>query len=294
MQNATLFDRTPSTARRLALLAGMALFFGCAEAEEPAPISDTSSDASQQDEPTVVFVHGAWHTPDQWDAVGAELDALGIQWVSVDLPSAGPDIRERLNPDGSTATVLSSLPGDVAETVAVIEEQEGPVLLVGHSYGGFVLNQAGLHPNVVHLTYLCAFAPDLGESLVDLAVASPPPLIIEALRLSEDGLFLSIDPLLAADVFYGDLPETEQQAAIEKLVPNVSFIFDEPSGHPAWRERPTTYVVCSDDEAISPTREREMGERIGDELIELTSSHSPFLSQPDVVADIIRDAVEGL
>jgi pimeloyl-ACP methyl ester carboxylesterase len=279
---------TSRAARALPLLTCAALVGACDETQ------DASTADPMPGEPTVVFVYGAWHTPDQWDAVGAELDARGIRWTTVDLPSAGPDTRERLNADGTTATVLSSLPGDVAETVAVIEAQPGPVFLVGHSYGGFVLNQAGHHPKVQHLTYLCAFAPNVGETLVDLAVGSPPPLILEALRESPDRLFLTIDPLLAADVFYADLPEDAQQAAVDKLVPNVSFIFDQPSGHPAWRERDTTYVVCSDDRAISPEREREMGERAGGDVIELTSSHSPFLSQPAIVADLLRDAVDRL
>jgi pimeloyl-ACP methyl ester carboxylesterase len=120
-----------------------------------------------------------------------------------------------------------------------------------------------------------------------------PPIapIVGALRLSEDRLLLSIDPELAPFVFYGDLSDAAATAATEKLVPSIALTFDEPAGYPAWQSVPSTMVRCLDDNAIHPDRQAQMGAKL-DQTIDLPSSHSPFLSRPEEVADIL-DTIAG-
>jgi pimeloyl-ACP methyl ester carboxylesterase len=260
---------------------------GC-DAEDTSPPSP-SEPASEP--PVVVFVHGAWHSPDQWDAVGAALDARGVEWVAVDLPTAGPEYGTRLEPNGEEVATVPLLSADVAETVAVLDAVGRSTILVGHSYGGFVLSQAGHHPSVEQLVFLCAFVPEQGESLVDLASTGPVAPIVGALRLSEDRRLLSIDPELAPFVFYGDLSDSAASAATEKLVPSIALTFDEPAGYPAWKDVPSTMVRCLDDNAIHPERQAQMGAKL-DRMVDLPSSHSPFLSRPEEVADILVELAQ--
>jgi pimeloyl-ACP methyl ester carboxylesterase len=264
------------------ILSAALLLTACSEEESSPPTSPPGDGAT----PVIVLVHGAWHTPTQWEALGAALDARGLEWVAVDLPSAGPEFGTRLEPTGEEVATVPLLSADVARTVEVLDSLDRPSVLVGHSYGGFVLSQAGHHPNVEHLVYLCAFVPEPGESLVDLASAPPIAPIVGALRLSEDRLLLSIDPEMAPFVFYGDLSDAAATAATEKLVPSIALTFDEPAGHPAWKSVPSTMVRCLDDNAIHPDRQAQMGAKL-DQTIDLPSSHSPFLSRPEDVADIL-------
>ena len=252
--------------------------FGAAACAEPEP-------APEQDaEPTVVLVHGAWHQPDAtWGAVTSELDARGIAWRMVDLPSADPEP----GPDGT----LPGFAADVEAAREVIDDVDGPVVLVGHSYGGFVLSDVGFHPDVVHLTYLCAFVPETGDTLIQLAASEPPPLIGMALRPDLERGLLSVDPALAGEVFYADVPTAQAEQAVAALVPSTAAVFETPAAEVAWRERDTTYVVCQQDNAITPARSREMAARLSGDTFELDTSHSPFLSQPSAVADILEDIV---
>jgi pimeloyl-ACP methyl ester carboxylesterase len=259
-----------------------ALSGACSEEESSAPTPSSVPD------PVIVLVHGAWHTPDQWGALGAALDDRGLEWVAVDLPSAGPEFGARVDPTGEEVATVPLLSADVAETVAVLDAIGRPTIVVGHSYGGFVLSQAGHHPSVEHLVFLCAFVPEQGESLVDIASAPPIAPIVGALSLSEDRLLLSIDPELAPFVFYGDLSDSAASAATEKLVPSIALTFDEPAGYPAWKDVPSTMVRCLDDNAIHPERQAQMGAKL-DRVIDLPSSHSPFLSRPEEVASVLAE-----
>lgn len=238
--------------------------------------------ASDERGPTVVLVHGSFHTPEStWAQLTPVLDERGIEWVAVDLPSAGPDLSDGALPD---------LNDDVAATQDVIGQADAPVVLVGHSYGGSVITGAGVDPRVGQLVYLCAFAPEPGESTIELTMSGPPVALGEALRI--DGGLVSVDPALATDALYGDVDRELAATMVAELVPSTLSSLEQPSSVAAWRELPSTYLVCEQDHAIAPERQREMADRIGAETFSLPTSHSPFLSQPEAVADVIEQVVQ--
>jgi pimeloyl-ACP methyl ester carboxylesterase len=234
----------------------------------------------------IVLVHGAWHTELCWEPLRAALTKLGHQSQSLTLPSSA---QQGVESD-------SSLPGiaeDVAAVTRLLDKINRPVLLVGHSYGGVVVSGAGSHPNVRHLLYLAAFCLEPGETAFDLAAGNPPPLTAQAVAIADD--IISIKPELAAATFYGDLPIKEAQRWAQQLVPSTLSIFTTPTtSTPAWKNTPTTYAVCTDDRAISPDRQQFMARRATSDVIELPTSHSPFLSQPQQVAAIIDQRARNL
>ncbi len=235
----------------------------------------TETELSSAPPATLVLIHGAWHRPGPtWDLVTEQLGRQGITSIGVALPSADPQDAQR-----------PGLVDDIAAVTAAIDAVDGPVVLVGHSYGGMVVSGAGSHPAVRHLVYLAAFCLVEGETVLDIAAVDPPPLIASAIRFGDDGL-MTIDPSLANDVFYADVPSTIAQAAIGRLVASTAAIFTTPQGSPAWTDRPSTYVVCEQDQAIPVFKEHEMSQRCGETIV-LQSSHSPFLSMPDRVAEIL-------
>jgi pimeloyl-ACP methyl ester carboxylesterase len=229
---------------------------------------------------TLVLVHGAWHRPGPtWDLVTELLRQRGTASIAVALPSAGARDGQR-----------PGLAEDIVAVTSAIEAVGGPVVLVGHSYGGMVVSGAGSHPAVRGLVYLAAFCLAEGETVLDIAAVDPPPLIASAIRFGDDGL-MTIDPSLANAVFYADVPTGIAQPAIGQLVASTSAIFTTPQGPPAWAQKRSTYVVCDQDHAIPVFKERAMAQRC-DETIVLQSSHSPFLSMPDRVAEILASAAQ--
>jgi pimeloyl-ACP methyl ester carboxylesterase len=212
------------------------------------------------------------------------LDERGIKWATVDLPSAGPDV-----PPESPS--LPDRTEDVAATLDVVDQVGSPVVLMGHSYGGMVISEAGTHPAVTHLIYLCAFAPEPGETLIELAASEPPSLLAGAIQFGPGRGLISVDPAEATVVFYADVSPDAAAEAVAKLVPSTASTLLQPAAAAAWRERPSTYVVCEQDNALSPARERQMAERIGARIWSLPTSHSPFLSRPEALADIIENVV---
>jgi pimeloyl-ACP methyl ester carboxylesterase len=190
-----------------------------------APPPQTASSA------TVVLIHGAWHDESTWDMVTPLLHAAGVSTRSMTLPSTNP------------GPALASLPDDVDAVTAIIDQTTGPVVLVGHSYGGMVISEAGHHQRVTHLVYLAAFCPIEGESAADLAVGNPPPLTVNAIEVNADGT-MTIKPELATDTFYGDLEPGEAQRRVAMLAPTSASVFAAIAGPPAWHKRATTYVVC--------------------------------------------------
>jgi pimeloyl-ACP methyl ester carboxylesterase len=184
---------------------------------------------------------------------------------------------------------LSDLHGDVKAVETALDEIRGPAIVAAHSYGGAPVTEAALgHGQVGALVYLSAFMPDVGESCVDLAGGSISPWC----PVRDDGTFL-IDPQIAADVLYGDCDPDTQQWALERLVPQLAATATQAIGRAAWRTTPSTYVVCGLDQAIAPSIQRRLAER-ATELVELSSAHSPFLSHPDAVAEIISDVADRL
>ena len=217
----------------------------------------------------VVLVHGLWHGGWAWDAVRSRLDAEGVVSAAVELP-------------------LTSLADDVAATVAVLDRLDRPAVVVGHSYGGAVVTGAGAHPNVAHLLYLAAFQLAEGESVGRVLPERgiPPTGLGDALRFSDDGEQVSLDPAQAVDLLYADADPQEAADAVARLRPVHRSVFRGVPDVIAWRRVPSTYVVCTDDRAVHPDLERAMAERATTRL-EWPGGHSPALTRPGEVAALI-------
>lgn len=202
-------------------------------------------------------------------------------------------LYDLLTADGYHVTVVQnptlSLPGDAAATRLILDAQDGPVVLVGHSYGGAVISEAGTHPNVAALVYLCAFAPDKDESLNTLIGGFPadgplPPI----LPPREGFLFLDRDKFHAS--FAADLPADLAAFMADSQVP---WGLDAPAGQvtdPAWRTKPAWYLVTTEDKMIPPAAQRIMAGRAGAAVTEVDASHSVYVSQPVPCADLIKQA----
>jgi pimeloyl-ACP methyl ester carboxylesterase len=224
---------------------------------------------------TIVLVHGAWHGSWTWERVVPLLEGRGLAVRTVDLPSIGAA------PDSGAC-----LEGDAAAVRAVLDEVDGPVLLCGHSYGGMVISQAAAgHPAVARLVYLCAFMPEAGESLNGIT-GGPPPWIVAL----DDGRMLS-DLTKAPDTFYADCDSETCERAVARLRPMPVAPFEDPVHSPAWKELPSTYVVCTQDQAIPPELQQEVFAPRADEVLVLKKSHSPFFSAPTVVAELLAERV---
>ncbi len=223
-------------------------------------------------------MHGAWHGAWCWDKVVARLDAAGIASVAVENPSV--------------AEAPSTLTDDVANVQRVLDAIEGPVVLVGHSYGGAVVTGAGGHDAVAHVVYLTAFALDDGESVMQNALTGG-----EGVKLTEamefDGDLVSCNPLRATEFFYHDCTPDDASAAVARLKPMAIAAMAEPVAAVAWRVKPASYVLCTDDRAVPVALQRSNAARVGN-VSEMPTSHSPFVSQPALVSELLvelaRDA----
>jgi pimeloyl-ACP methyl ester carboxylesterase len=224
---------------------------------------------------TVVLVHGAFHGGWCWERLVPLLEQRGLSTRTVELPTTGPSPGE--NP---------GLADDVAAVRAALDEVDGPTVLVGHSYGGIPITVAAAGRNdVSRLVFLAAAVPDAGESgaaLFEVAGIDAPWLVVDGDRMWPD-------PATAADVFFGDCDEETQRAALERMRPMSTAPHGDPAPAAAWREIPGTYVVCTEDVALSPDAQRRFFAPRADEVVELQTGHSPFLSQPQLVADLIAD-----
>ena len=219
------------------------------------------------DPPTVVLVHGAWHGAWAWDEVAARLRADGTPVVAVDSPSvaAGGDMY-----DDALA---------VRDAIAAID---GEVVVVGHSYGGIVITEgAAGAQGVRHLVYLTAFMLDEGESLSTIAGSTPPAWQVP----DPDGRMLSVAG--AQQVFYNTCDSEVADVAAARLRPQTIASFVQPVKSVAWRAVPSTYVICDRDNAIPVPAQEAMAAR-ADTTHRLDSDHSPFLTDPDAVAGLIR------
>ena len=204
-------------------------------------------------------------------------------------------LYDLLTADGYHVTVVQNptltLPGDAAATRLILDAQDGPVVLVGHSYGGAVISEAGTHPNVAALVYLCAFAPDKDESVDTLIGGFPadgplPPI----LPPREGFLFLDRDKFHAS--FAADLPADLAAFMADSQVP---WGLDAPAGQvsdPAWRTKPAWYLVTTEDKMIPPAAQRTMAGRAGATVAEVDASHSVYVSQPVPCADLIKQAAQ--
>ena len=202
-------------------------------------------------------------------------------------------VYQLLRQDGFNVSVVQnptlSLEGDAEATSRVLQRQDGPTVLVGHSYGGAVITEAGLHPSVVALVYIAAFAPDKSESVNTLIADPPPGAPVPPILPPQDGfLFLDREEFPAS--FAGDVPLQEAQFMADSQVPWGMDALAGAVSEPAWRQKPSWYLVATDDRMIPPPAQQAMAERAGATVAETPASHSVYLSQPQAVADLIKQA----
>ena len=218
----------------------------------------------------VVLVHGGFVDGSGWRAVYDRLTQAGYHVAVVQNPTL-------------------SLQGDAAATRLIIDAQDGPVVLVGHSYGGAVITEAGTDQNVAALVYIAAFAPDKGESVNTLIADPPPGAPVPPILAPIDGfLFLDREKFHAS--FAGDLPAAEAAFMADSQVPWGVDALDGPISEPAWRIKPSWYVLTTEDRMIPPPAQRSMSERAGSTVTEVAASHSVYVSQAATVATVIMQA----
>jgi pimeloyl-ACP methyl ester carboxylesterase len=224
---------------------------------------------------TVVLVHGAF------------ADASG--WAGVDAELASDDVDVIAPPN-----LLRGVASDAAYISSVLDQIDGPVVLVGHSYGGAVITTAGLHEKVVALVYVSAYAPDEGETLGALQGRFPDSPLAEHLKFAPvpGGTDVSVDPEAFPHIFAADVPVETSGFLARSQRPLSASVFEEPSGSPAWKTKPSWGVVAGADTTINPDVERFGYERAGMTVTEVQgASHAVFISQPAAVAGVIREAV---
>jgi pimeloyl-ACP methyl ester carboxylesterase len=222
----------------------------------------------------VMLVHGAWHGPWCWDQVTKGLDEAAVPWTAPDLPSCA---------------AASEGAGLVEDVLAVERALDGlpdgaSAVLVGHSRGGMVISEAGSHPRVDHLVYLCAFLLEPGEDVGPMVADTVMPVI--DIERTPCGPIGTPRGEKAAAVFYNDCSAQDAAWALERVRP--MHLGGPPPDPPrvAWRNTPSTYVVCAQDQAIPPEHQRQMARR-ATIAVEWGTGHSPFLTDPDRVVDLL-------
>ncbi|MCX4418197.1 alpha/beta fold hydrolase [Streptomyces mirabilis] len=222
----------------------------------------------------VVLVHGGFVDGSGWQGVYDHLSADGYKVAVVQNPTL-------------------SLAGDVAATRQVLDGLDGPAVLVGHSYGGVVITEAGSHPNVAALAYIAAFAPDTGESVSSLIADPPPGAPVPPILPPQDGfLFLDRDRFAAS--FAADVPEKLAAFMADSQVPWGVEALAGAVSEPAWQNKPSWYLVATDDHMIPPAAQRAMSERAKAIVSETPGSHAVYVSRPAVVAAVIAQAAQGI
>jgi pimeloyl-ACP methyl ester carboxylesterase len=234
----------------------------------------TSPAPSAETQAAIVLVHGGF------------VDGSGWQGVYQALKRGGYDVSVVQNP-------TQSLAGDVTATHAVINVQEKPVILVGHSYGGVVVTEAGNHPKVSCLVYITAFAPDVGESAATLIANPPPGAPVPPILPPQNG-FLLLDQAKFAQAFAADLDPAEAAFMADSQIPWGLDALNGAVAIPAWKAKPSWYLVAKDDRMIPPDAQRTMAKRAGSTVVELEGSHAIYVSQPGGVAELIEAAAETL
>jgi pimeloyl-ACP methyl ester carboxylesterase len=222
----------------------------------------------------VVLVHGGFVDGSGWDSV-----------------------YRALRRDGHTVSIVQnptiSLSDDVRVTKHVIAAQNGSVVLVGHSYGGAVITEAGTDPKVVGLVYIAAFAPDKGESVSSLIKDPPPGAPVPPILPPQDG-FLFLDKAKFAASFAADVDAGKAEFMADSQVPWGLEALSGTISQPAWKTKPSWYLVATDDRMIPPAAQRFMSKRAGATVVEVSGSHAVYVSQPNAVAELIRKAISGV
>jgi pimeloyl-ACP methyl ester carboxylesterase len=211
--------------------------------------------------------------------------------------SGWEDVYRILKKDGYRVSIVqnptTTLADDVAATKRIIAEQKGPVILVGHSYGGVVITEAGNHPAVAGLVYIAAFAPDLGESVAALIKDAPPGAPVPPILPPQQG-FLALDKLKFAASFAADVAPEKAEFMANSQVPWGVAALNGAVTEPAWKTKPSWYLVATDDHMIPPAAQRAMSKRAGSSVVEVKGSHAVYVSQPQAVAELIRKAANSL
>jgi pimeloyl-ACP methyl ester carboxylesterase len=222
----------------------------------------------------IVLVHGGFVDGSGWEGVYRILKKDGYRVSIVQNPT-------------------TTLADDVAVTKRVIAEQKGPVILVGHSYGGAVITEAGNDPSVTGLVYITAFAPDGGESVASLIKDPPPGAPVPPILPPQDG-FLALDKAQFAASFAADVAPEKADFMANSQVPWGVAALSGAVSEPAWKAKPSWYLVATDDRMIPPAAQRLMSKRAGSTVVEVKGSHAVYVSQPKAVADLIEKAAKSL
>ena len=217
----------------------------------------------------IVLVHGLFADGSCWSEVIARLQAAGLNATAVQNP-------------------LTTLPEAVASAERVLARQDGPTVLVGHSFSGVIVTEAGVHPNVSALVYVAARAPDAGEDYAALAKTYPTPPATAGIVFDGDEGRLSEKAFLRD--FAGDLPEAKARVLYAVQEPFHKALLTGKTTHAAWRSKPSFYAVSTEDRTINPDLERFMAKRMGAKLIEVKASHLSLISHPDEITQLILEA----
>jgi pimeloyl-ACP methyl ester carboxylesterase len=219
--------------------------------------------------PTIIFVHGIWADGSSWTSQILALQAKGYPVISVQNP-------------------ITSLADDVAATKRAIDQAKGDVILVGHSWGGFVITQAGNNPKVTGLVYVAALVPDEGETLPTLSAKGPAVTLSNYFEPVDGFIYLSKEGVKT--VFAQDLSAKQQDLIHATQTPASQQVFGDKSGTPAWKTKPSWYILAKSDKAINPELERFMAKRANAKTTEIEASHVVMVSHPKEVLEIIEAA----
>lgn len=234
---------------------------------------------------TVVLVHGAWHGAWCWDRVVPGLRDAGVDAIAIDLPGHGRD-----------SGPFRDLHGDASAVTAALDTARSPAVLVGHSYGGAVITEAGVHDAVAHLVYLCAFAITTGESCASAGIEEPDTAAIshagrpdfgQAL-VRHDGDTVTLTPEGAALCLYNASDPATVDWAVSRLGAHPFTALTQTPTVAAWETKPSTYVVCTDDLAVHPDLQRVLARRCT-HTVEWATDHSPFAGRPELVVALLAD-----
>jgi pimeloyl-ACP methyl ester carboxylesterase len=217
----------------------------------------------------VVLVHGLFADGSSWSEVIPRLQGAGLNVTSVQNP-------------------LTTLPDAVASAVRVLDRQQGPTVLAGHSFSGMIVSEAGVHPSVSAVVYVAARAPDAGEDYAALAKRFPTPPASAGIVFDGDEGRLTEEAFLRD--FAGDLPESRAKVLYAVQEPFNKSLLAGKTTQAAWRAKPSFYAVSTDDRTINPDLERFMAKRMGAKTIEVKASHVSLISQPEVIARLILEA----
>jgi pimeloyl-ACP methyl ester carboxylesterase len=221
---------------------------------------------------SIVFAHGIWADGSCFSKLIPALQAEGHEVYA-------------------SQHSLDTLEGDVAAVTFTLNHVPGPIVLVGHSYGGTLITKAGTHDRVGALVYISALGPDEDETSAGIQAKFAQTPVFQKIQVADGRIWLG--PGAIAD-FAGDLPEDEQNLALATATPPAADLFDQQVPGVAWKTKPSWYIVANQDRSVNPDLERFCADRMGAKTYDVDSSHVPMLSHPEFVLDVIRDAAKSL